>query len=89
MECQTGAIGLNEDIQDGFLIFRMSSWNFNFLSASPAKRSSLSSSLFLLCYEPKLNFGQTEVADRDRKSKIHRSCEARYVPHGISFPCKF
>ena len=41
MECQTGAIGLNEDIQNGFLIFRMSSWNFNFLSASPAKSSSL------------------------------------------------
>ena len=49
MECQAGAIGLNEDIQDGFLIFRMSSWNFNFLSASPAKSSSLD-------FETKNNF---------------------------------
>jgi len=38
-----------------------------------------SNSLFLLCYEPKLNFGRTEVADRDRKGKIHRFCEECYV----------
>ena len=38
-----------------------------------------SNSLFLLCYEPKLNFGRTEVADRDQKGKIHRFCEACYV----------
>ena len=25
----------------------------------------------LLCYEPKLNFGRTEVSDRDQKGKIH------------------
>ena len=34
----------------------------------------------LHCYEPKFNFGRTEVADRDQKGKIHRFCEARYVP---------
>ena len=36
--------------------------------------------LFLLCYKPKLHFGRTEVADRDQKGKIHRFCEACYVP---------
>ena len=45
---------------------------------------------FFLFYEPNLNF---EVADSDQKSKIHRFCEACYVPqntaHGISFPYKF
>ena len=30
-----------------------------------------SSFLVLLCYEPKLHFGRTEVADRDQKGKIH------------------
>ena len=39
-----------------------------------------SSFLFLLCYEPKLPFGRTEVADRNQKGKIHRFCEACYVP---------
>ena len=29
-----------------------------------------SSFLFLLCYEPELNFGRTEVADRDQKIKF-------------------
>ena len=29
-----------------------------------------SSFLFLLCYEPKLNFGRTAVADRDQKGKL-------------------
>ena len=37
-------------------------------------------SIFLFCYEPKLNFGRTEVADHDQKGKILRFCEARYVP---------
>ena len=39
-----------------------------------------SSFLFLLCYKPKFHFGRTEVADRDEKGKIHRFCEACYVP---------
>ena len=39
-----------------------------------------SSFLFLLCYEPKLNFGRTAVVERDQKGKIHRFCEACYVP---------
>jgi len=52
-----------------------------------------SNSLFLLCYEPKLNFGRTEVADHDQKGKIHRFCKACYVAknaaHGISFSYEF
>ena len=39
-----------------------------------------SSFLFLLCYEPKLNFGRIAVAERDQKGRIHRFCEACYVP---------
>jgi len=38
-----------------------------------------SNSLFLLCYEPKLNFGRSGVADRDQKGKFHRFCEAYCV----------
>lgn len=33
---------------------------------------------FLLCYEPNLNFGFTEVSDRDKKGKIQHICEACY-----------
>ena len=46
------------------------------------KKSNLlfSSFLVLLCYESKLHFGRTEVADRDQKGKVHRFCEACYVP---------
>ena len=36
--------------------------------------------IFLPCYEPKLNFGRTDVADRDQKGEIHRFCKACYVP---------
>ena len=36
------------------------------------KKVLFSNFLFLLCYEPKLHFGQTEVADRDQKGKIPR-----------------
>jgi len=45
------------------------------------KKSNLlfSNSLFLLCYEPKLKFGRSEVADRDQKGKIQPFCEASYV----------
>ena len=45
------------------------------------KKSTLLSSnlLFSPCYEPKLHFGRTEVADRDQKGKIHRFCKACYV----------
>ena len=36
--------------------------------------------LVLLCYEPKLHFGRTEVADRDQKRKILGFFEGRFVP---------
>ena len=35
---------------------------------------------YLLCYEPKFNLGQTTIADRDQKGKIHLLCEACYDP---------
>ena len=46
------------------------------------KKSNLSffKSLILPCYEPKLNFGRTEVAVRGYKGEIHRFCKACDVP---------
>ena len=35
---------------------------------------------FCFATSKKMNFGRTAVAERDQKGKIHRFCEACYVP---------